>query len=126
LPNSVAQKFLVGVDDSEGSIRAVDYALNLAQKLGSSVCFVHVVTLADTGRKILDACEAKARERKIPFRSFLEVGEPSKVILTKAAEEECDCIVVGKMGQTRVAGNLMSASLAQQLVTLSQLPVICV
>jgi hypothetical protein len=30
------------------------------------------------------------------------------------------------MGQTRVAGNLMSASLAQQLVTLSQLPVICV
>jgi nucleotide-binding universal stress UspA family protein len=123
---SVPQKMLIGVDDSEGSAQAVDYATMLAEKLHASVVFVHVVTLGDAGRKILEACETKARERHVGFKSFLEVGEPAKVILAKAEEETCDCIVIGKKGQPKIDGNLLSSTTAQKLVTLSKVPLICV
>jgi nucleotide-binding universal stress UspA family protein len=125
-PALIPQKILIGVDDSEGSARAVDFTTELAEKLGSGVVFVHAVTLGDTGRKILDACEAKAKDKHLAFTSFLEVGEPTKVILARAEQESCDCIAIGKKGQPKIDGNLNSSTTAQKLVTLSKLPVICV
>jgi nucleotide-binding universal stress UspA family protein len=122
----IPQRMLVGADDSEGSSQAVDYAIELAQKLNSSIVFIHVVTLSDTGKQILEICESKAKERGVPSKSALEVGEPTKVFLSKAEEEKCDCIVIGKMGQPKVAGNLVSMTTAQKLLALSKIPIICV
>jgi nucleotide-binding universal stress UspA family protein len=122
----IPQKVIVGVDDSEGSIRAVDFAIALSEKLGSSIVFVHAVTLGDTGRKLLEECQSKAAQKNIPSKSFLEVGEPAQIILAKTDEESCDCIVVGKEGQPKIQGNLLLSTTAQKLITLSKVPVICI
>jgi nucleotide-binding universal stress UspA family protein len=126
MDNLIPQKMLVGVDDSEGSSKAADYAIALAEKLGSSIVFIHIVTLGDTGRKILDAVESRARDRKITSKSLLEVGEPAKTMIESAQQENCDCIVVGKEGRPKVDGNLTPTTTAQKLITLSKVPVICV
>jgi nucleotide-binding universal stress UspA family protein len=123
---AIPKKLLVGVDDSEGSKRAVEFAVALSEKIGSSLVFIHIVTLADSGKQILQASESKAKEKNVPSKSFLEVGDPTKIILAKAETEGCDCIVVGKEGQPKVEGDLVSSTTALKLTTLAKIPVISV
>ncbi len=125
MPISIPRKFLVGVDGSEGSDRAVDFTLALAEKLGASVVFVHTVTLGDQGKAILEKSESKANGKHIPCKSFLEVGETTKEVLRISTEENCDCIVIGKKGQPKIEGALMSTN-TDKIVMLSKVPVICV
>jgi nucleotide-binding universal stress UspA family protein len=119
------KKMLIGVDASEGTERAIDYGLALAEKLGSEVVFVHMVTLGDQGRTILENCEAKARKKGVRSKSFLEAGDPSVEMLRIGRDEHCDCVVIGKIGQPKIEGTLSSRT-TDRIITLSEVPVICV
>lgn len=108
-PRGVAwpERLVVGVDTSPESLAALDRALELAARAGSTVVVVHAVGLLEAGayrpRPDLDAIVAQARQR-VSFPSELlaspvfEDGSPSDVLVRIAHRSGADLIVVGRRG----------------------------
>jgi nucleotide-binding universal stress UspA family protein len=118
--DQVLRRLLVGVDGSDGSRRAVEWASLVARATGASVLAVHVLTynqefLRDlslaslrTWRRELEH-EFKTRwvepltQAEITFRTELVEGDaPAQCLLEVADREHADLVVVGAHGH----GNL--------------------
>jgi nucleotide-binding universal stress UspA family protein len=122
-------KVLVAVDGSENSIRALDFALDLAEKYGAAITILNVssspvmgaVPLEPTSisgegmiafakdltkihEETLNKAVAHAREIKpnVTVSSKIRDGDPALEIVAEAREGGFDVVVVGHRGLSRM------------------------
>lgn len=129
------------VDFSETSDHALDYAVELAQKLGAQVHIIHVwqpltYAVADgvyiptsehLSNQVFDLQEkldkqvARYADRGVTGR--LIEGVPYMTIVQTAEEMKADLIVMGTHGRTGLM-HLLLGSVAERVVRLSPIPVL--
>jgi nucleotide-binding universal stress UspA family protein len=117
-------KILVGLDGSEYSLKALDFAADLAKKYQSQLVLVHVVMrqiyainppeagvlagtaivreLEEDGKAILAKGEETVRAQRVPVETRLKQGVPAEELLRAAADEKVDLIVLGSRGLSQV------------------------
>jgi nucleotide-binding universal stress UspA family protein len=120
----------VGTDGSETAEKAVDAALDLAQRYEAKVVFISAYRPVDDVRlrreqrdappqhhwrinptedveAILRDAEEKADERGVKWASEASEGDPADVLVELAEKHEADVIVVGNQGmQRRILGSV--------------------
>ncbi len=146
------ENILVGVDGSENSFKALDFALNLAEKFNASVMILNVseslvmgtVTEEVTGssdgntstfvtdlrqihNEILSrsVAHAKAVKPNLSVSSMLKEGEPAAEIINAAKEGGFDVIVVGHRGLSKMKERVLG-SISEKVANLAPCPVIIV
>jgi nucleotide-binding universal stress UspA family protein len=117
-------KILVGLDGSEYSLKALDFATDLAKKYQSQLVLVHVVMrqiyainppeagvlagtaivreLEEDGKAILAKGEETVKAKGIPVETRLKQGVPAEELLRAAVDEKADLIVLGSRGLSQV------------------------
>ena len=140
------RKFLLPIDGSEYSDRAVDYVIRLAGFLNTPI-HVHLVNAQlpltgvnvkifvskdsltdyyhDEGTAALASARSKLDAAGIPYQHHIGVGDPGQVIVDFAASEDCEEIVMGTHGRGAVKGAVMG-SVAQKVAHLAKVPVVLV
>ena len=115
---------LIGVDASEASTRAVEFASMRAKQLGFGLCIVHVIPwspysfstpdelshrhqtrtaeIAAATEQIVEPRVAKAREAGITVEGIVRHGDPVDLLNDMVAERHAVQVVVGRTGDTRV------------------------
>jgi nucleotide-binding universal stress UspA family protein len=123
-------KVLVATDGSEHSMKAVQKALEMAQKEGAQVTLMSVAyfsndDLDDMPPNIQDKLEAEARAalkkaravfeaQKVPVEAVLEAGVvPANNILKQAEEGNYDLLLIGSAGLTGIKRALMGSTAAK-------------
>src|SRR5690349_7820527 len=114
------QRFLVGIDGSEESDRALAFAVNLARLAAADLYLVHARSLpgADPALAMsatLDALEERAREsasavldRKLEANHVIARSGPAvEVLLLVAGELHADLLVVGTSGEGHSARGVL-------------------
>ncbi len=133
------ERILVGVDGSDDSRRALDFAARLAQRLDAEILAVHALGLLDRlhpGDELVSSSAHREEITKtfrtewcvpldahrIPGRRIVEDGPPAMALLRLAAAEAVDMIIVGSRG---VGGfpELLLGSTSMQLVQHATVPV---
>lgn len=147
-PRATFKRILCAVDFSDCSMRALDYAMSLAQESNSSLSVLHViepmpatafdgheVVLADyTMRDYLAAAEKEGKTnlaKAIPDRAreFCQietvqtVGKPYREILRVAEEHASDLIVIGIHGRG-IVDRFFFGSTTQHVVRQAACPVL--
>jgi len=142
---SVPKTILVPTDFSAPADRALDYALELREKLGARVIVMHVyeitpldfldgalVSTGDAAERLkgaaqasLDANIAKHADRGVALTSLLTAGEPRESIHTVAQDVGADLIVIGTHGRRGLSRALLG-SVAEHIVRTATLPVLTV
>ncbi|HEY1304277.1 MAG TPA: universal stress protein [Vicinamibacterales bacterium] len=147
-PPATFKRILCALDFSDCSMRALDYAMSLAQESNSTLTVLHVIeplpAAAIDGHEVaagdytitdyLAAAEEEGRAhlaRTIPprVREFCQVetvqcvGTPYREILRVAEEEASDAIVIGVHGRGAV-DLFFFGSTAQQVVRQAACPVL--
>jgi len=105
---SPLSNLLVCVDGSKNSIKALKYALGLAEKLRAKVTLLNVQdqklykaspkTAKEIGDKILSKSLVEAGKTKIKIDKRLEFGVPSDKIVEVAEQGNYDLIILGSRG----------------------------
>jgi nucleotide-binding universal stress UspA family protein len=121
-------KVLVPTDGSEHAMRAVQRAVEMAEKLGAAVTLLAVVPVSDfddmtpnirekverEAREVLEKARALFAAKNLPVTTALEKGlVPANNILRKAEEEKFDRIVMGSTGSTGLVRILMGSTAAK-------------
>ena len=121
------EKILVGIDGSENSYKALNYAIDLAQKYNASLIILNILQIPVFGtpqeplevsaattsiindlRKTHENTLNKAKEiaqktnPKIKINAIMKEGNPASQITSTADEEKADLIVIGHTGQGRL------------------------
>jgi nucleotide-binding universal stress UspA family protein len=105
---SALSNMLVCVDGSEHAMKALNYALSLAEKMGSRITLLNVqekrlhkaspdVAMELGGRVLTESLDA-VEKRKLTADRRLEFGVPSDVIVGVAEKGNHDLIVLGSRG----------------------------
>jgi nucleotide-binding universal stress UspA family protein len=124
-------RILVGLDGSEFSLKALEFAVDLAKKYRSQLVLVHVVIrqiyainppeagiLAGTaivreleaeGKAILVKGEETVKAQGLPVEVRLRQGVPAEELLRAAADERADLIVLGSRGLSQVKAFLLGS-----------------
>ncbi len=140
-PKTTARRFLVPVDFSESSLRALRHAVGLAEESGGALTMVHVVAAdygwLDIGReqyRDLDkalqkqaAAELRALAdanvpRSVPVDLEVRIGRPPEEIVAAARESKSDLIVLSSRGLTGLDRYLIG-SVAERVARLAPCPV---
>ena len=136
-------RILVCIDGSEGSLKALRFAMRLAKDSGYSLSLLHVVPKLPTtkeevirlikeelgspeeaGKRYLEkAREIAEREGVAVQEVILRAGNPVEEILK--AEDDYDLVLVGSRGMGRV-DRLLLGSVSSKLVAASSKPVLLV
>jgi nucleotide-binding universal stress UspA family protein len=117
-------RILVGLDGSDYSLKALEFAVDLARKYQSQLVLVHVVmrqiyainppeagVLAGTaivreleadGKAILAKGEETAKSQGVLAETRLRQGVPAEELLRAAVDEKVDLIVLGSRGLSQV------------------------
>ncbi len=123
-------KVLVATDGSEHSMKAVQRALELAEKQGAQVTLMSVAyygadylegmppnikdKLEDEARSALKKGKAVFDAKNLPVETVLEAGlVPANLIIRRAQEENFDRIVIGSTGQNALERILMGSTAAK-------------
>jgi len=147
-PQAVFKRILCAVDFSDCSMRALDYAMSLAQESNSALTVLHVieplpataidrheVAVADYTMKDYVAAATEQSRAKLAtaipdhVREFCQVdtvqslGTPYREILRVAADEASDVIVIGVHGRG-VVDLFFFGSTAQHVVRQAACPVL--
>lgn len=124
-------RILVGLDGSEYSLKALEFAVDLAKKYSSQLVLVHVVMrqiyainppeagiLAGTaivreleaeGKAILAKGEETVKAQGLPVQARLRQGVPAEELLRAATDEKADLIVLGSRGLSQVKAFLLGS-----------------
>lgn len=135
------KRILLAVDGSDHSVRAVKYAIELAEKFDGVIETVYVVDENTAKKDVLYAAnkleiEAKRKEKIKPIRNLLEQsnvvfgthvlhGEPGPCIVQFAEEREVDCVVIGSRGLNQVQSFLLG-SVSHKVAKRTACPVLIV
>jgi nucleotide-binding universal stress UspA family protein len=130
------QRVLVPTDFSEGSRRALDVAIDLAQRFDASIVLMHACEPPADGldeplySTVLDAVEleevlAAIRTRWPRSEARLTSGTPWRQILRAVDETKADLIVIGTEGHHGLRRVLLG-SVAERVVRVAPIPVLTV
>jgi len=147
-PPVLFERILCATDFSEASIRALDYALTLAQEADAHLTIMHVVEVTPAPQadvenalesKMLGAYVAAAAADRagrlkglIPdtvhtyctVETKLAIGKPYREILRVASEQRTELIVLGAHGRT--ISELLFGSTSNQVVRQARCPVLTI
>jgi nucleotide-binding universal stress UspA family protein len=131
---------VLGLDGSESSDRALEYAAGLARDHGSNVRVVYVIEVTSGrggGSAHLDEREIQAKveeqvrwltdagvNAEIELRNA-KLGGPAHVIAEVAARDGADVIVIGTRGNSSVAG-ILTGSVAHRLLHAAHCPLMVI
>lgn len=134
-------KFLVAVDGSEGSMRAVGHAAKVAAQTpnsqihlvnvqhplhGTVSTFVSAAQIKDMhqeeGMKALDPARAQLDAAKVSYEYHLFVGEPAETVARYAKEQGCDEIIIGTRGLSNLS-SILIGSVANKIIHEATVPV---
>ena len=140
-------KMLVGIDGSDHSFRAAEYAIEIARNYKAELFAVTVTYIPDKYRvSQMEVIEEKAglsemEAAKTWFETFTQRAKKNEidlrtelinshrpvdyVILEFAEKEHIDLIIIGTIGKTGL-GKLLLGSVASGIVTYSHCPVLVV
>jgi nucleotide-binding universal stress UspA family protein len=143
----MTETLIVGVDGSDPSKRAVDFALRLASDVGLSLVIAHVIPwspysfntpseneeraakkkeeLDAATSQIVEPAVAVAAEAGQEVTQVVRHGDPVDVLVEMATEFSAAAIVVGRTGDSRVKRALFG-SIPGHLVHESPIPVMVV
>jgi len=135
---------LVPTDGSKGTNRAVDHALDIADKYDATVHALYVVNtsaystlpsdsnwesitaaLEDEGEKATQEIARRLGDADVGVKKEVAEGVPHKRILGYAEENEVDMIVMGTHGKTGL-DRLLLGSVTEKVVRASEIPVLTV
>ena len=138
------REILVGVDRSEQSRRAVEFAARRASQLHRSVLVVHVIPwspfsfntpeenehrstrraeeIAAATEQIVEPMAAIVREEGVEVETLVQHGDPVDTLIEIAAQRQSDHIVLGRTGDSRVKRALFGST-PSQVVQHSSVPV---
>lgn len=138
---TTARRFLVPVDFSESSLRALRYAVGLAEESGGMLTIVHVVAAdygwLDFGREqYRDLDKALQKQAATELRSLADanvpssvpadlevrIGRPAEEIVAAASDSKSDLIVLSTRGLTGLDRYLIG-SVAERVARLASCPV---
>ena len=112
-------RMLVCVDGSQQSKRALDYALELGEKVGSEITLINVQERAlhkvspkvaeEHGSRVLDSALANVGKTGVKVERRLEMGIPWKSILEASRKGKYDIIVMGRRGAGTVERFLLGS-----------------
>ena len=142
----------MGLDGSEGSVRALDWAIGLARVVGAEVLAVHAfelpypmiappaglpvgvvaseVELEQTLRGSVEHAfatewSAPLEDAGVRYRRLFEEGSAGDVLLDVAEREQVGLLVTGRRGR-RALTALLAGSVSQHLIHRSAVPVVIV
>lgn len=139
------KKLLVPIDFTDTSDRALDYAIELAQKVGAEIVVMHayelpiygfpdgaMIATADVATKISAAAQAALDQavssrsgRGVQLSSVLRDGVPWEEVATIAEEVDADIIVIGTHGR-RGLSRVLLGSVAENVIRTSTRPVLTI
>ena len=115
------KKILVAFDGSEQSYKAFDFALELTKLCPGAIPNILVVSVAQPPEPadivevdaVIDSAtqhyeglfrglREKAKEKNIEIKTEVLVGHPADQIVKYAKENECDMVVLGQTGKSRI------------------------
>lgn len=120
------KKILVPIDGSNASIKAAEKAIELAKKFDSTITFISVAlkpeidayhlhgiqvnpdyhsfknTIVEYEAKLLENVLNKINLEGVTFDKKLVQGEPYEEIVKAATDLECDLIVMGRRGFSKI------------------------
>jgi len=136
-------KLLVAIDGSSNSIRALQFAIDLARKTSvpSEIVLVNAHDdialrgasqfvgkdavngyLDDLARTELKDALALAADSKVQFTTRMLRGQIAQTIVEEAKTAGCDMIVLGSKGRTALK-DLLIGSVAQRVAAIADVPV---
>jgi nucleotide-binding universal stress UspA family protein len=139
-------RIVIGLDGSPGSTHALQWAIDMAKRLGGEIVAVHVDSLpiyvpgpmgivppAETPEERADLQEAFTTEWCLPlrksgvrYRAIVEESTPvGTAMIEVALREGADMIVVGSRGRNGVT-ELLLGSISHQVAHHSPIPVVIV
>ncbi|MBT8040373.1 MAG: universal stress protein [Xanthomonadales bacterium] len=140
----MSKVLLVGVDCSDCSNRALEYAAKAAEKSKLQMIVVHVIDwspfsfntakeneerhqrreaeLDRAHKEIVDPVVSHLREQGLYARGVVRHGHPAETVNALAQEFGATNIIIGKTGSSRLKTQLFG-SVANTLVQISELPV---
>lgn len=133
-------KFLVAIDGSRISEKALKHCVFLAKRLNAKLVIVHVVSVPPSaqayrvrmmdvvralGAKILKNAERQIKRSGVKATAKLVEGDPAGEILKLAHREKCDLIVVGSRGLSRFK-KLLIGSVSDRVAQHAKCPVLIV
>ena len=140
------KRILVPVDFSDSSLRALDYALALAESVQATIIVLHVVEpavhaenylaapsgldeanqkLLETGRDRLDAVTRKRTNSSVLIEPLVRMGHAHSEIIDTAKAMGADWIVLASHGDSGHK-NLVMGSTAERIVRTAPCPVLTV
>ena len=129
---------VVGMDFSDGALRALEYALEQANALGASVVCVHAYEDAPGAPASEDPAVSIRRQLEevivqrtrtahgVRIDSIVRRGPPWEKLANVATELGADMIVIGADGQRGAASQGFLGTVASRLVTTSRRSVVVV
>ncbi|MBK5919964.1 hypothetical protein CCR80_02785 [Rhodothalassium salexigens] len=139
--------FIVAVDGSKASHRALDHTIMLAQALGARVHLIHVVHwsgyvpigVEDAYHRPLDRKKEekhakediiapamdKLREAGVEADNSYTWGNPAQEIKKKAQKLDADMIIVGRKGRSNIA-EMIVGSVSNAIAHIAPVPVLLV
>jgi nucleotide-binding universal stress UspA family protein len=139
------KRILVPVDFSEPSLDALDYAVELARALRSSIeilCVVEPLAYAPLAGPAIDLGALRSEQeriarvrlsalrrdlagRRVRCRTDLRVGAPYRIIVDRVAKLPADLVVMGTQGR-RGLSHMLLGSVAERVMRSAPCPVLTV
>lgn len=136
------KKILVPLDGSEHALKALAFAIDLAEKYDATLSLLYVVTSQpvpdsigdfgdwvyerEAGVKLISACEKQASDHGLKsVESSVRKGQPGQVIVDVAKDTDVDLIIMGTRGLSDMQGLLMG-SVAHKVSHLAHCTVVTV
>jgi nucleotide-binding universal stress UspA family protein len=140
------EKIVVGVDGSEQSAAAIEWAIRMAQGMGSEVVAVFAIDVPhwfaepyvtapppqfdpEWRKEMQTAFEElwckPLRDAAVKYQAIMEDGRPASVINRIAEGMAADLIILGRRGRGGVA-ELVLGSVSHELVLHARLPVLLI
>lgn len=131
---------VLGYDESPGSGRALDIAIELALRFAEPLVIVYGVAppggrgeefgehqraLAEIGREVVTKAAAKAAEAGVAASGELVHDRPARAVMEVADQHDARMIIVGSYGEGPVRGAILGST-PYRLLGLSDRPVLVV
>jgi nucleotide-binding universal stress UspA family protein len=124
----VAQTIVVGTDGSQAADRALEEAIDIAQRDGARLHLVTAfpdpavirervtsgassvqVNLSEVADSLLTRAAARAGEKGVPVETYASESDPAEAILEVAKAQDADLIVVGSRGLSGIQRFLLGS-----------------